>query len=49
MPDNAAVYAKFEENFRNMFFWKIVEQKENMIANLSMRGDQSIPSKKQIA
>ena len=25
LPDNAAVYAKFEENFRNMFFWKIVE------------------------
>ena len=48
MPDGADVYAKFEENFRNMFFWKIVEQKENMVANLSLRGDPGIPSKKQL-
>ena len=48
LPNNAAVYAKFEENFRNMFFWKIVEQKENMVANLSLRGDPGIPSKKQL-
>lgn len=31
LPDSAQVYAKFEENFRNMFFWKIVEHKENMV------------------
>ena len=46
LPDSAKVYAKFEENFRNLFFWKIVEHKENMVHSLSQRGDQSgIPSK----
>ena len=35
LPDSAAVYAKFEANFRNSFFWKIVEFKENMVTNLS--------------
>lgn len=49
LPDSAEVYAQYEENFRNMFFWKIVEQKENMIANLSIRGDPGIPTKKQLA
>ena len=34
MPDSAQVYAKFEENFRNQFFWKIVEHKENMIQSM---------------
>ena len=32
-----------------MFFWKIVEQKENMVANLSLRGDPGIPSKKHLS
>ena len=31
LPDSAATYAKFEANFRNMFFWKIIEDKENMV------------------
>lgn len=49
MPDDPNVYAKFEENFRNLFFWKIIEHKENMVAALSNRGDANgIPSRKQI-
>jgi hypothetical protein len=49
LPNNPNVYAKFEENFRNLFFWKIIEHKENMVATLSNRGDASgIPSKKQL-
>lgn len=31
LPDSAETYAKFEANFRNMFFWKIIEDKENMV------------------
>jgi len=49
LPDSAAVYAKFEEHFRNQFFWKIVEQKENVLQTLALRGDSSgIPSKAQL-
>lgn len=39
LPDSPDVYAKFEENFRNSFFWKIIEHKENMIVSLQQRGD----------
>jgi hypothetical protein len=49
LPDDPNVYAKFEENFRNLFFWKIIEHKENMVSTLSNRGDANgIPSRKQI-
>ena len=49
LPDSAETYAKFEANFRNMFFWKIIEHKENMVTQLAARGDASgIPSKKQL-
>ena len=48
LPDNPNIYAKFESNFRNQFFWKIIEHKENMVASLSARGDGAIPSKKQL-
>lgn len=47
LPDSAKTYAKFEANFRDMYFWKIIEHKENMVAQISARGDASgIPSKK---
>ena len=47
LPDDADTYAKFESNFRDLYFWKIIEHKENMVAQLSARGDASgIPSKK---
>ena len=50
LPDSAATYAKFEANFRDLFFWKIIEHKENLVAGLSARGDASgIPTKKQLA
>lgn len=39
LPESAEIYAKFEANFRNMFFWKIIEFKENMVSQLSVRGD----------
>ena len=49
LPDSPELYAKFEENFRNGFFWKIIEHKENMIVSLQQRGDSSgIPTKKQL-
>ena len=49
LPDDADTYAKFESNFRDLYFWKIIEHKENMVAQLSARGDASgIPSKKQL-
>lgn len=50
LPDDPNVYAKFEENFRNNFFWKIIEHKENMVSNLSIMRDSmgSIPTKAQL-
>ena len=35
LPDSPNIYAKFEETFRNSFFWKIIEHKENMVTNLA--------------
>lgn len=50
MPDSAAVYAKFEENFREAFFWKIIEHKENMVTSRMARSDGGgIPTQKQLA
>lgn len=48
LPDSADIYARFEDNFRNAFFWKIIEHKENMIATLGQRGDAGIPSQRQL-
>lgn len=49
LPDSAQIYKKFEEHFRNLFFWKIIEHKENMVANIAARGHDAIPSKKLLA
>ena len=45
LPDNPHLYAKFEENFRNDFFWKIIEHKENMVTNMSSKSTEKIPTK----
>lgn len=49
LPDSASVYKKFEENFRNLFFWKIIEHKENMVQNIAARGHDAIPTKQVLA
>ena len=49
MPDSGALYAKFEANFRDKFFWKIIEFKENMVTQLSNSRDSTgIPTKKEL-
>ena len=50
LPDSPELFAKFEEHFRNKFFWKIIQHKENMIQAMQSRpGDQSnMPSKAEL-
>ena len=48
LPDDPAVYEKWEKNFRSKFFWKIIEQKENIIQQKQARGDNKIPTHSQL-
>lgn len=50
LPDDPALYARFEEHFRNSFFWKIIEHKENMIAAKESRpnANDNMPTKAEL-
>ena len=50
LPDDPELYARFEEHFRNNFFWKIIEQKENFIAQKENRpnAQDNMPTKKEL-
>lgn len=45
LPDDPKVYAKFEANFRQNFFWKIIQQKESITKAIQALGrDTGAPS-----
>ena len=44
LPEDPNVYAEWEKKFRSMFFWKIIEAKEDVIKQRSQRGDLKIPT-----
>lgn len=44
LPDDPIVYEKWEKKFRETFFWKIIQEKENIIQKKPQRGDLKIPS-----
>lgn len=49
LPDSAQVYEKFESNFRQNYFWKQLEQKEELTKKLQLSGNfGQIPSHEQI-
>jgi hypothetical protein len=35
MPSTSAIYQQFEANFREHFFWKILEQKKDIMQKWS--------------
>ena len=44
LPDDPYVYEKWEKKFRSQFFWKIIQEKEEMLSKKAARGDLKIPS-----
>lgn len=45
LPDDPKLYERYEENFRNKFFWKIIKQKEKLVKNINSGfRDSSLPS-----
>lgn len=49
LPDDPLVYDQFEANFRQQFFWKIVQQKEMIIKAITSNGkDTGLPSKEKL-
>lgn len=49
MPDSSEKYEKFEGNFRQNFFWKQMEQKEELTRKLNMMSTfGSIPTHKEL-
>ena len=49
LPDDPETYSAWEKKFRSMFFWKIIEAKEDIIKQRAMRGDLKIPTNAQLA
>ena len=35
LPDDPKLYERYEENFRDKFFWKIIKQKERLVKNIN--------------
>jgi hypothetical protein len=49
LPDNVEDYERFEQNFRQNFFWKQLEQKEELTRKLNTTGTfGQIPSKEKL-
>ena len=49
LPDDPRVYEKYDENFREKFFWKIIKQKEQIVKTLSSAGrDTGVPSNEKL-
>ena len=44
LPDDPNVYEQWEKKFRSQFFWKIIQEKDEMRAKKAARGDLKIPS-----
>ena len=44
LPDDPVVYEKWERKFRETFFWKIIQEKEDIKQKKSQRGDLKIPT-----
>ena len=48
LPDDPHVYEKWEKDFRSKFFWKIIQEKDEMITRKAARGDLKIPTQAQL-
>ena len=49
LPDNIERYALFDSNFRTTFFWKLMEQKEELTSKLEMMSQfGSIPTREEL-